>query len=160
MIFNSDTNVIVQLLESMNGGRWLIVGVILLVLEVVTGTSYVLWVAAAALLVGLVALAVGIGWQAQFVLFFIFSVALLVLGHKYLRPRMMGHDENDDLNDRAKTMVGMRVKAIADFETGQGRVQVGDTQWRAAMDNGNAIAGQELRVTTVKGTTLMVEPVA
>ena len=26
MIFNSDTNVIVQLLESMNGGRWLIVG--------------------------------------------------------------------------------------------------------------------------------------
>ena len=57
-------------------------------------------------------------------------------------------------------MVGMRVKALADFETGLGRVQVGDTQWRAEMESGNASAGQELRVLSVKGTTLMVEPLS
>ena len=159
MIFSSDTNVIIQLLESMDGPRWLILGVALLVLEVITGTTYVLWVAAAALLVGLLTLVLGVGWQVQLFLFFVFSVVLLILGHTYLRPRMMATSKNDGLNDRAKSMVGMRVKAIADFETGQGRVQVGDTQWRAQMETGTAKTNQELRVISVKGTTLMVEPV-
>ena len=158
MIFSSDTNVIVQLLESMDGARWLILGVILLVIEVITGTTYVLWVAAAALIVGVLAFILPIGWPLQFILFFVLSVALLFLGHTYLRPRTMGNAEDDDLNDRAKTMVGMRVKAIADFETGLGRVQVGDTQWRAEMERGDAEAGQELRVASVRGTTLIVEP--
>ena len=39
MIMNSDGNVIVQLLESMDGARWLILGVVLLVAEVLTGTT-------------------------------------------------------------------------------------------------------------------------
>ena len=67
--------------------------------------------------------------------------------------------EPSDLNDRARTMVGMRVKAIADFDTGMGRVQVGDTQWRASIADGNPVSGAELRVISVKGTTLQVEAV-
>jgi membrane protein implicated in regulation of membrane protease activity len=66
--------------------------------------------------------------------------------------------EPSDLNDRARSMIGMRVRAIADFDTGQGRVQVGDTQWRASMESGDAKSGQELRVVSVDGTTLTVEP--
>ena len=155
MIMNSDGNVIIQLLESMDGARWLILGIVLLVLEVITGTTYILWVATAALIVGVLSFILPIGWPIQFLLFFALSVVLLVLGHKYFRPRMNG-DENSDLNDRAKTMVGMRVKAVADFETGRGRVQVGDTQWRASMDNGDAVSGEELKVVEVKGTTLIV----
>lgn len=155
MIMNSDGNVIIQLLESMDGARWLILGIVLLVLEVITGTTYILWVATAALIVGVLSFILPIGWPIQFLLFFALSVVLLVLGHKYFRPRMNG-DESSDLNDRAKTMVGMRVKAVADFETGRGRVQVGDTQWRASMDNGDAVSGEELKVVEVKGTTLIV----
>jgi len=67
--------------------------------------------------------------------------------------------EPSDLNDRARSMVGMRVKAVADFDTGLGRVQVGDTQWRASIFEGNPEAGAELRVISVKGTTLQVEAV-
>ena len=93
----------------------------------------------------------------QFLLFFILSTVLLIVGHTHIRPKMQG-GEPSDLNDRARSMSGMRVKAIADFETGRGRVQVGDTQWRAAMDVGDAKAGDELRVVSVKGTTLTVEP--
>lgn len=157
MMMNSDSNVILQLLESMDGARWLILGVVLLVAEVLTGTTYILWVAAAALIVGVLAFAIPVmGWPVQFLLFFVLSIALLIAGHKYFRPNMMG-EEDSDLNDRAKSMVDMRVKAVADFETGRGRVQVGDTQWRASMTTGTAKAGQELRVTSVKGTTLIVE---
>ena len=155
---NGDANVLVQMLESMSGTKWIIVGVLLLILEVVTGTTYILWPAVAALIVGFIAFILPLGWEMQFLLFFILSSILLVVGHKFVRPKMKG-GEPSDLNDRARSMVGMRVKAIADFETGMGRVQVGDTQWRASIDEGTATAGQELRVVSVKGTTLKVVPV-
>jgi len=154
---DTEPNMIVAFFESMNGTKWMIIGVLLLILEVITGTTYILWPAAAALAVGVLAYILPLGWEMQFLLFFILSAILLVVGHVYVRPQMKG-GEPSDLNDRARSMVGMRVKAIADFETGQGRVQVGDTQWRAAMDTGTAIAGDELKVVSVKGTTLTVEP--
>ena len=154
---NSDGNMLMQFLQDMNGVRWLVLGVILMLVEVVTGTTYILWPAIAALFLGAVVFIIPLGWEMQLLLFFILSTALMVVGHKYIRPKMKG-GEPSDLNDRARSMVGMRVKAIADFDTGRGRVQVGDTQWRASMDNGDAKAGDELRVVSVKGTTLTVEP--
>ena len=155
---NSDGNMLMQFLQDMNGVRWLVLGVILMLAEVVTGTTYILWPAIAALILGVVVFILPVlGWQMQLLLFFILSTALMVIGHKYIRPKMKG-GEPSDLNDRARSMVGMRVKAIADFDTGRGRVQVGDTQWRASMNTGDAKAGDELRVISVKGTTLNVEP--
>jgi len=155
---NSDANLLIQMLESMSGTKWLILGVLLLVLEVVTGTTYILWPAVAALIVGIITFILPLGWEMQFLLFFILSAILLVVGHKVIRPKMKG-GEPSDLNDRARSMVGMRVKAVADFDTGLGRVQVGDTQWRASIFEGNPEAGAELRVISVKGTTLQVEAV-
>ncbi len=155
---NNDANLLVQMLESMSGTKWLILGVLLLVLEVVTGTTYILWPAVAALIVGIIVFVLPLGWEMQFLLFFILSGVLLVLGHKFVRPKMKG-GEPSDLNDRARSMVGMRVRAVADFDTGLGRVQVGDTQWRASIADGNPPAGAELRVVSVKGTTLQVEAV-
>jgi len=155
---NNDANLLIQMLESMNATKWIIAGVLLLILEVVTGTTYILWPAVAALIVGFIVFILPLGWEMQFLLFFILSAVLLVVGHKYVRPKMKG-GEPSDLNDRARSMIGMRVKAVGDFETGLGRVQVGDTQWRASIENGNPSAGTELRVVSVKGTTLNVEPV-
>ncbi len=154
----TEPNVLINLLESMNGTRWLIGGFALLILEVLTGTSYILWPAAAALVVGALTFLIPVlGWEMQFLLFALLTAVLLYLGHTKLRPKMKG-GEPSDLNDRARSMVGMRVKAIADFDTGRGRVQVGDTQWRAAIETGDVKAGDELRIVSVKSTTLTVEP--
>lgn len=155
---NTEPNFIIEFLEGLNTTRWLVLGFILLMLEIVTGTSYILWPAAAALVVGLVVFILPLGWPMQLLLFAILATVFLVLGDKYVRPKMKG-GEPSDLNDRARSMVGLRVKAVSDFETGQGRVHVGDTQWRALMENGDAKTGDELRVVSVKGTTLVVEPV-
>jgi membrane protein implicated in regulation of membrane protease activity len=152
---NSEPNIVVQLLEGMSGTKWLIFGVALLTLEVVTGTTYILWPAVAALIVGILVFVLPLGWEMQFLLFFLISTILLFVGHKYFRPMMKG-GEPSDLNDRATSMIGMRVKAVTDFETGRGRVQVGDTQWQAMMNEGDAKEGDELRVVAVKGATLQV----
>lgn len=153
---NQDGNMLLALLESMNGTKWVIIGVLLLILEVLTGTTYILWPAVSAIVVGILVFILPLGWEMQFVLFFILSAVLLVFGHTHIRPRLDQDDAAEDLNDRAKSMIGMRVRAVADFDTGQGRVQVGDTQWRASMASGDAKAGDELKVTAVKGTTLTV----
>jgi len=155
---DGEPSAILQLLETLNGTKWIVFGVVLLILELVTGTTYILWPAAAALLVGFVAFILPIPWTMQLLLFFIISLVLLFVGHKYVRPSL-GREGPSDINDRAQSMIGMRVKAIADFETGLGRVQVGDTQWRASIADGKVKAGQELRVLSVKGTTLQVEAV-
>jgi len=154
---DSDTNMLIAMLDSMNGTKWVILGVALLIIELVTGTTYILWPAIAALIVGAVAFLLPLEWTMQFLLFAIISTVLLFVGHNYLRPRMKG-GEPSDLNDRARSMLGIRVKAIADFELGEGRVQVGDTQWRARAGDGNPKSGDELKVLSVKGTTLIVEP--
>lgn len=155
---NTEPNVIMQFLEGMNGVRWLVIGFALLVLEVLTGTMYILWVAAAALIVGVIMFILPmLDWTTQLLLFAVLTGVLMYLGHVYVRPKMQG-GEPSDLNDRARSMVGTRVKAVADFETGVGRVHVGDTQWRAKMDEGNAKSGDELTVLSVTGTTLLVEP--
>jgi len=147
----------IEFLESMNGTRWIVLGVALIIGEIVTGTTYILWPAIAALLVGVLAFFIPLfGWEMQFLLFFLISGVLLLVGHKFVRPQMKG-GETSDLNDRATAMIGMRVRAVKDFELGQGRVQVGDTQWRARVNDGNPKAGEELQVKSVKGTTLNVE---
>ncbi len=148
----------IELLESMNGTRWIVLGVALIIGEIITGTTYILWPAIAALLVGVLTFFIPLfGWEMQFLLFFLISGVLLLVGHKFVRPQMKG-GETSDLNDRATAMIGLRVRAIADFELGQGRVQVGDTQWRARVRDGNPKAGSELQVKSVEGTTLNVEP--
>lgn len=157
---NEDGNLLLALLESMNGTKWVIIGVLLLILEVLSGTTYILWPAVAAIAVGILVFILPLAWEMQFVLFFILSTVLLIFGHTHIRPRLNKDDAAEDLNDRAKSMVGMRVRAIADFDTGRGRVQVGDTQWRATMPSGDAKAGDELKVVSVKGTTLTVEAFA
>ncbi len=147
----------IELLESMNGTRWIVLGVALIIGEIITGTTYILWPAIAALLVGVLTFFIPLfGWEMQFLLFFLISGVLLLVGHKFVRPQMKG-GETSDLNDRATAMIGMRVRAVKDFELGQGRVQVGDTQWRAKVKDGNPKAGEELQVKSVKGTTLNVE---
>lgn len=156
---NTEPSFLVQIFENTSSAtRWMIAGFALLIVEMLTGTMYMLWVAAAALITGIIVFLIpGLGWSAQFLFFTLFTAILMYLGHTVLRPKMKG-GEPSDLNDRARSMMGMRVKAVADFDTGRGRVQVGDTQWRASMEAGNAKAGDELTIVSVKGTTLTVKP--
>ncbi len=154
-----DQNLLMQFLNSMNGVRWLILGFALLVAEVATGTTYILWVAFSALITGIVTFILPFGWEMQFLLFVLVSIALLYVGQVYVRPKFKG-GEPSDLNERARALEGTEVKAASDFETGIGRVHVGDTQWRARTKSGaNVKAGTVLKVLNVDGTTLVVEPV-
>ena len=149
----------IELLSSLTAWHWLILGVILLALELSTGSTYILWPAVSAMCVGvLLFIAPGLGWEMQLLLFFLLSIATLVLGRTHLQ-RLVKGGEGSDLNDPGRAMIGRQVRAVTDFTGIEGRVEVGDTQWSARLDTGSARTGDLLRVTSVRGATLIVEPV-
>lgn len=153
----NETNTILAFLESMNATRWGLLGLGLVALELVTGTTYILWPAVAALAMSAWVFFLPLSWEMQFILFFILSTALLVVGHLYLKP-LMKSGEPSDLNDPGRTMLGRRVTAFTDFENGNGRVTVGDTQWKASTESDDPKIGDALVITAVAGATLIVEP--
>lgn len=147
----------IELLSQLTAWHWLILGVVLLGLELLTGSTFILWPAVSALAVGiLLFIAPGMGWELQMLLFFLLSITTLVLGRTHLQKLVKG-GEPSDLNDPGQAMVGRQVKAVGDFSGTEGRVAVDDTQWSARLDIGTAVAGDLLRVQSVVGATLIVE---
>lgn len=147
----------IDLLSSLTAWHWLILGVVLLGFELVSGSTYILWPAVSALFVGiLLFIAPGLGWEMQLLLFFLLSIATLVLGRTHLQKLVKG-GESSDLNDPGQAMIGRQVKAVSDFTGIEGRVEVGDTQWSARLEAGSAKAGDLLKVVEVKGATLIVQ---
>ncbi len=147
----------IELLSQLTAWHWLVFGVVLLGVELSTGSTYILWPAVSALAVGvLLFIAPSLGWEMQMMLFFLLSVATLVLGRTHLQKLVKG-GEPSDLNDPGQAMIGRQVEAVTDFTGTEGRVRVGDTQWAARLADGTAAAGDLLRVESVQGATLIVE---
>lgn len=156
---NDQPNLIVHMLEGLNPWKWLIIGVLLLVAEMLTGSLFLLWPAIAAVIVGIIIFLLPLGWEMQLVLFTLVSGLGLVWGEMYLRPRLATNTAADDLNDRSARMIGQRVVAASNFELGQGRVKVADTEWAARIEQGDPNKGDELRIVAVSGASVTVEVV-
>ena len=141
----------------MNMWAWWAIAGLILIAEVLTGTSYLLWPAAAAFLTGFVAMEMfGISWPVQLGVFAVLTLPLLWIGDRWVRPALkLGADSG--LNDRSSRMIGERVTVVADFASGRGRVRYGDTEWAAESEDGSDIvAGQTCTVKAVKGVVLVV----
>lgn len=154
-----DSNILLTFLESFRATHWGLLGIGLVGLELLTGTTYILWPAIAALVVAVLAFILPLSWELQFILFALLTGILLVVGHLYLRP-IMKSGEPSDINDPSRTLQGRRVLAFTDFENGEGRVTLGDTQWKASTDSDDPKVGDALVITSVAGATLIVQPVA
>ena len=141
----------------MNMWAWWAISGLILIAEVLTGTSYLLWPAAAAFLTGFVAMEMfGISWPIQLAVFALLTIPLLWAGDRWVRPALkLGADSG--LNDRSSRMIGERVTVVANFVSGRGRVRYGDTEWAAESEDGSdASSGQTCTVKAVKGVVLVI----
>ncbi|WP_323762139.1 NfeD family protein [Maricaulis sp.] len=148
---------LLSVFDRMNLWAWWAVSGVILIAELLTGTTYLLWPAAAAFLTGFVALEVlGVGWPVQLAVFAMLSFVLLWAGDRWVRPSMMAGGSSG-LNDRSARMVGQRVTVVADFASGRGRVSYGDSEWAAeTLDGTNPVAGSILKVNAINGVVLTV----
>jgi len=139
--------------------HWWILAGILLVGEILSFTSFLLWIAVAAFVTGIVKFFVPtVNWQWQMVLFAILAVigvliALMILkNRKYLNKK--GYHA---LNSRARTHIGKKFSLDNPIVNGEGKIKVGDTYWLIQCE-ADLKEGEDIEVIDAKGTTLIVKP--
>ena len=148
---------VIEFLSSLSIWHWWILAAVLLILELATGTTYLLWPAAAAAAVGLlVGLPIPFGWELQLLSFAVLTTALTMSCGRFVRERWMRSDK-PTLNQRGDQLIGQRVVVASDFAAGVGRVRVGDSIWRARLDDGDSASeGDVVEITGLDGVTLSV----
>lgn len=135
---------------------WMIVGVVLLILELVSMTFFLLWIGVAALITGVAAIVVPTAWV-QWLVFALASVALLIA----TRPLARSIHGRVTQPSNVDAMIGSRALVIEAIDPLKniGRVRVGSDEWRARADQ--AIAEEVwTEIVSVEGTTLTVRPAA
>ena len=151
-------NAVVEFLEGMTIWRWGILGAVLLIAELLTGTTYLLWPAAAAFATGVIVFGIDLPWQFQWLIFAGLTIALTVLGDRFVRPNLF-KSSAPNLNRPREQMVGARAIALNDFRNGLGRVKIGDVEWTAELDGASDVAaGTSLTVTSVESSLVRVIP--
>ena len=134
--------------------HWWVLGLGLLVAEMLLPTGFFLiWVGAAALLVGVLAWIVPMSWEAEMVLFGVLSVASFLAWRRF-RPVNLDSDQ-PALNRRGHSYVGRTFTLTAPIVNGIGKLHVDDSQWR--ISGADAEAGAQVKVVAVDGATLKVE---
>jgi inner membrane protein len=134
---------------------WFAAAAVLAIMEIIAPGIFMIWLAMAAAVTGVVTLALGFGWELQLAVFAILSVVAVFLGRNFLKRNPV-ETSDTGLNRRGERLVGPRVKVVESITDGRGRVQVGDSPWLAT--GPDAPTGSMVRIVGVDGATLKVEP--
>lgn len=150
---------ILAFLSGISPWWWIAAAILLFVLEMLTFTYFVIWIAAAAAVMGLIMFALpDLSGGAQLALFAVLSVALTVAG-RFAMARMPEKTSPEDraLNQRAARLIGRVGKASGSFDGIEGAVEVDQIIWRARLSAGLAADGTRLKVVGADGMTLICE---
>ncbi|GJL94038.1 MAG: membrane protein [Hyphococcus sp.] len=153
---------LIEFFSTMPFWYWWVFAAGLLVIELLTGSTYFLWPALSAALVGFFSVwPLGDAWQMQLFIFAAFTVALSAFAPRYVKPWLNNSQaDHFTLNERGAQKIGRRVSVDENFERGAGKVRMGDTLWLAESETGeDFIAGAEVEVTRTEGTKLYVKAV-
>ena len=136
--------------------NWIIAGVLLFILEVFLPGVFLLWFGFAAAVVGVLALATGMGFSAQIAVFALAAIASVLMARKLFHYGAVGSDR-PNLNLRGQQYIGRTLVVAESITNGRGRVKVGDSLWSA--EGPDTEAGARVRVTGARSTVLIVEAV-
>ena len=132
---------------------WLIGAALLGILEIFLPGIFLIWMAAAAALTGIIAALLPIALPFQLAIFGLLAMAAVYGGRRhYERHPVPSSDPL--LNDRTARLVGQNVLVVTAIENGEGRVKVGDSVWAAR--GPDAAAGTRMVVTGADGSCLRV----
>ena len=150
----------IEFLSAMPFWYWWVFAVALLTIELMTGTTYFLWPAISAAVVGLFDIwPLQDAWQMQLILFAVFTIALSVFAPPYVKPWLQRTQADHlTLNERGAQKIGRRATVDTAFENGAGKIRLGDTRWIAESDSGEDFAeGDQVEITRSEGAKLYVK---
>ncbi len=135
---------------------WVVGGIVLLGVELVAPGGIFVWLGAAAILTGVIALFQPIGMAFQWALFGILSIAAIVAWLNFTRRRAEPESDRPWLNRRAESLIGKQLVLKDAIAGGFGRAEVGDSLWRVS--GPDLPEGTRVKVVGAEGALLKVEP--
>lgn len=145
---------ILDLVKSLGGWSWWVLGLVLLGIEVLAPGFFFLWFGIAAILVGVSALLIDWPWQTQVLGFVVLSVITALIGRRFAGT---SDEETADphLNLRASRLAGRTFVLSEPIVEGSGRVRIDDSVWQVR--GPDAPAGTRVVVTGADGAVLEVK---
>ncbi len=135
---------------------WFAIGLALAALELVVPGVYLIWLAVAAILTGVLTFVFDPGLTLQVVNFVFLSLIIAYSAKRWLRDRPIVSSD-PLMNNRGARMVGETAMVVQAIDGGEGRVKIGDSEWIAR--GPDSVVGTRVEITAVKGPILTVEPV-
>jgi membrane protein implicated in regulation of membrane protease activity len=141
--------------------NWMVLGFVLLALEILVPGVFLLWIGIAALVTGAISLMIWDAgawlWQVQVLVFLLLSLVSAYLGNRLMGGRNGGQSDQPLLNRRSEQLIGRTATLTEPIQEGRGRIQLGDTLW--LVSGPDLPIGTRVRVASVQGSELIVEPV-
>ncbi len=134
---------------------WWIAAGVLLIFELMAPGVFFMFLAAAAVAVGLLDTVLSIGWQIELALFAVFSLVFVLAGRPFLKRRKVFDSDRPNLNQRMYDHVGGTFVLAEPVVDGKGRLGIEDTIWE--LRGPDLPRGAKVRVTGVDGMRLVVE---
>ncbi|AKM08983.1 NfeD family protein [Croceicoccus naphthovorans] len=135
---------------------WLILGVVLATAEMLIPGYFLIWMAGAAFLTGLITALAPMPVPFQLLTFIVFSAFSVFAARRWFD--YAGTETTDPMmNDRGARLIGSGCIVTQALDGGEGRVRLGDSEWLAR--GADAAVGTRLTVTGHDGTVLLVAPV-
>lgn len=134
---------------------WLTLGVVLAGLELLVPGVYLIWLAAAAIVTGVLTATLDLSLPTQVIDFIFLSLIFAFSARRLLRERPIASSD-PLLNRRGARMVGETALVVQAIEHGSGRVKLGDSEWIAR--GPDAAAGERVRISGSEGAILLVQP--
>lgn len=134
---------------------WWIVAGVLLVGEMLMPGFFLLWLAAAAALTGVIDLVLGLGWEGEVMVFAALSLVLVLLSWKWVMASRQSQSDQPNLNQRHHAYVGRVVPLAQAIVHGSGKVRIEDALWD--VDGPDLPQGAKVRISGVEGLRLRAE---
>jgi inner membrane protein len=133
---------------------WLVFAALLGMAEVVIPGVFLIWVALAAAVTGLIALVLPVSVPVQLLIFALLCLASVWGGRRWYAANPVA-SQDPMLNDRTARLVGEIVTVVEPIDNGRGRVKIGDGVW--SCQGPDAPAGARVRVVGADASVLKVE---
>ena len=133
---------------------WGALGLALAALELIVPGVYLIWLAVAALIVGLLTFVIDLGLVTQVINFVFLALIMAFSAKRFLRDRPIVSSD-PLMNKRGGRLVGETAVVTTALDGGTGRVRHGDSEWLAR--GPDIEAGTRVRITGSDGAILLVE---
>ena len=139
--------------------HWIVLGILFIILEMATGTFIVLGFGIAAVLVGLLDLALSMNFLAQITLWILFSIVIIAVSFKYFKdqPTVSSSGQSNHGFD-TKGTVTETIEAHSRGKVKFDNPVLGNTVWHASADQ-TLNVGERVTIEEVNGQLIKVVPV-